>query len=92
MIRSFLVLDRDLKEFWLPPFSGSILPHLSLPRKVPELYATAHRYGNRGGRVSRREGGAGGGQIFKKRERKERTREVTVRPEIMCDRSKTVSG
>ena len=37
-------------------------------------------------------GGAGGGPIFKKRERKERTREVTVRPEIMCDRSKTVSG
>ena len=28
-------------------------------------------------------GGGGGGQIFKKKERKERTREVTVRPEIM---------
>ena len=26
------------------------------------------------------------------KERKDRTREVTVRPEIMCDRSKTVSG
>jgi hypothetical protein len=39
--------------------------------------------------VSRGEGG-GGGQIFKKKERKERTSEVTVRPEIMCDRSKTV--
>ena len=36
--------------------------------------------------------GRGGGQIFQKKERKERTREVTVRPEIMCDRSKTVSG
>ena len=36
--------------------------------------------------------GGGGGQIFKKKERKERTSEVTVRPEIMCDRSKTVSG
>ncbi len=34
------------------------------------------------------EGGAG----FKKKERKERTSEVTVRPEIMCDRSKTESG
>ena len=36
--------------------------------------------------------GRGGGNRFKKKERKERTREVTVRPEIMCDRSKTVSG
>jgi hypothetical protein len=36
--------------------------------------------------------GRGGGQIFKKKERKERTSEVTVRPEIMCDRSKTESG
>jgi hypothetical protein len=32
-----LVLDRDLKEFLLPSFSGSILPHLSLSRKFPEL-------------------------------------------------------
>jgi hypothetical protein len=28
-------------------------------------------------------GKGGGGQIFKKKERKERTSEVTVRPEIM---------
>ncbi len=32
--------------------------------------------------MSRGEGG-GGGQIFKKKERKERTSEVTVRPEII---------
>ena len=36
--------------------------------------------------------GKGGGHIFKKKERKERTSEVTVSPENMCDRSKTVSG
>jgi hypothetical protein len=35
----------------------------------------------RGGRVSRWEGGGGAG--FKKKERKERTSEVTVRPEII---------
>ena len=37
-------------------------------------------------------GGGGAGYSFKKKERKERTSEVTVRPEIMCDRSKTESG
>ena len=41
--------------------------------------------------MSRGEGG-GGGQNFKKKERKERTREVMVSPEIMCDKSKTESG
>jgi hypothetical protein len=37
-------------------------------------------------------GGGGGGKIFKKKERKETTSEVTVRSEVMCDRSKTESG
>jgi hypothetical protein len=37
-------------------------------------------------------GKEGGEQIFKKKERKEITSEVTVRPEIMCDMSKTENG
>ena len=37
-------------------------------------------------------GRGGGGEIFKKKERKETTSEVTVRSEIMCDRSKTEIG
>ena len=36
-------------------------------------------------------GKGGGGPGFKKKSRKERTSEVTVRPEIMCARSNTES-
>lgn len=92
MIRSFLVLDRDLKN---SGFLLSLAPScLTFPFRerflsytLPPIDMAIEGVGCHAGK-----GGGGGGQIFKKKERKERTREVTVRPEIMCDRSKTVSG
>ena len=82
------MLDRDLKEFLLLlpltascptfPFRARFLIYDTL---LPIDIAI--------------EGGGchtGRGDRFKKKERKERTSEVTVRPEIMGDRSKTESG